>query len=150
VATNAGVGSGRAGVLSRILSRIGSRAGQGHLADPQREAVVGDQLGQLQPGVHLLRRRVVRQLGGHGPHRRGDAGTGIQAVEGPVNEVVDDPLPFPRGQSGQVAQGPDQVEPGHRGGVVEPVAAAGPAGGRHQAEIGPEADRAHRQVGAPG
>jgi hypothetical protein len=49
----------------------------------------------------------------------------------------------------ELAQRLDQVEPGRRFRIVEPVPGGGPGRGRDQARIGPEPDRPGRNAGAP-
>jgi hypothetical protein len=50
----------------------------------------------------------------------------------------------------ELAQRPDQVQPGGRLGVIEPVSGRRPAHRRHQPGIGPEPDRPCGHAGAPG
>jgi len=48
----------------------------------------------------------------------------------------------------QLPQGADQFQPGHGGGVVQPVAAGAASHRRDRANVGPEPNGAHRQSGA--
>ncbi|MDQ1013001.1 hypothetical protein QFZ82_007486 [Streptomyces sp. V4I23] len=90
---------------------------------------VPHQLGRFDPGVDLLRCGVIGQFDAEGVHA---------AIQARVNVEPEARLP----------QGADQLDAGHRPGVVQPVAGCGAGHGRHRSFVGPEAQGAHRKSGA--
>ena len=93
------------GGIGRELGEVARGARRRHLAHASAEGRLGDELGELDPGLHLLGGRVVRQLCGHRAHGLGDAGAlgvRVDAVERRVDEVVDHLLALLGGESGEV------------------------------------------------
>ena len=83
----------------------GGRVLLGHPPDARAEAVVLDELGELDPRLDLLRGRVVGQLRRRGAHPGLEAGLDVEARERLVEELGDDPPALFAGQVGELVHG---------------------------------------------
>jgi hypothetical protein len=62
---------------------------------------VGDELGELDPGLELLVGRLVGELGHGAAHARDDPRVGVEPVEDVIDEVGHDPAALVVGQLGE-------------------------------------------------